>query len=170
MSDMHQDPSLRRHSADALGEIGDPTAISALVEVLESEDNDTDLRRAACAALGNMREKAVGILGRLYRVLLVSRNNEVRYRTALAVIKIGGDLQQALPILTQELRFANSLQRHHIANILKGLGPKAQRAVPELLDVLGQENWVRDEIIAALKTIDPGIGPDALETRDFEQH
>jgi len=170
MSDPKQDPSLRRHCAHSLGEIGHPTAVASLADVLESENNETELRIAACFALRNMGQVASPILGRLYRLLIVSRNDEVLYHTALVVITLGGDLQQALPQLMRELKFGKPLRRQRVAGILKDIGPKAKDTVPALLDVLGQENWVRDEIIAALKAIDPGISSDALETREFEQH
>ena len=45
---------IRRHAAEALGEIGTPAAVKALTRALE--DKDPEVRRAAVEALGEHKD------------------------------------------------------------------------------------------------------------------
>jgi len=80
----HQDPIVRRNSADSLGAIKDPTAVPALCEALH--DHAESVRSAAAFALGAIKDPAA--IPALRKALL-DNSSLVELQASSALVKIG---------------------------------------------------------------------------------
>lgn len=86
LNDMRRD--LRRASAEALGEIGEPKSTGHLLEV-SLKDVDAHVRRSAIEALGNIQAK--GAYKSLMDLLEVEKYYDVIEKIVVALIKIDAD-------------------------------------------------------------------------------
>lgn len=86
LNDMRRD--LRRASAEALGEIGEPKSTGHLLEI-SLKDVDAHVRRSAIEALGNIRAK--DSYGPLMDILEVEKYYDVVEKIVVALIKIDAD-------------------------------------------------------------------------------
>ncbi len=142
--------ALKRALAEALGEIGDPRAIPALVGALKDENER--VRRAAAVALGRIGAPAVpALIG-----ALKDADREVRRAAAEALGRIGD--REAVPALIGALKDADWEVRGAAAEALVRIGAPA---VPALVGALKDENgWVRGAAAEALGRVgDPRAVP-----------
>ena len=102
-----QDPRIRSAAVEALGELGDPSAIEALGNAL-AKDTDSDVRESAAEALGELGSpNAVQVL----RTGLKDGDEDVREAVVDALGEIGGPeaervLRQALADSDEDVRDA----------------------------------------------------------------
>ncbi len=110
---------MRRAAAEALGKIGDPQALPALIEALK--DKDSGVREVAAGALREIGPQALPALIEA----LKDKDSEVRRAAAEALGKIGGP--QALPALTEalkdEVRWVRRAAVEALAAVLKRIHP-----------------------------------------------
>jgi hypothetical protein len=128
-----RDPLVRRQSAEALGEIGDPRAVAPLIDLLS--DPDALIRRHAVEALGKIQDpRAVGPLAGILR------NSEeqwhVRSSAASALGQIGDP--NAVEFLTTALAYGHWTVRTQSAKALGRIGDR--RVVNPLILALKDED------------------------------
>lgn len=134
-----EDPEPRYWSADALGKIGDPAAIPALIRALA--DPFDAVRMSACVALGDLKAvEAVPSLidivagrvapGRHLSLFVPEEVGEVQWMAAQALDRIGDN--RAVGPLTKILPTAGGDLGLYVAQVLGGLNDR--RAVPALID------------------------------------
>lgn len=126
----HQNKDIRYEAAVRLGEIGDPTAVNALLAALH--DPMINNRTAAAKALGKIGDPAA--VDELVR-MLKDEIALVRQAAAEALGKIGDPA--AIPDLIKSLGEWNNDVRQAVASALGMIGDAA--AVPRLLAVLRDE-------------------------------
>ncbi len=133
-----EDPELRYWSADALGKIGDPAAIPALIRALG--DPFDAVRMSACVALGDLKAvEAVPSLidivsgksppGRHLSLFVPEEVGEVQWMAAQALGRIGD--KRALDPLMEVLATAGGDLGLYVAQALGELNDR--RAVPGLI-------------------------------------
>ena len=154
------DPLVRRDALHALGEVGNPTAHSAVSAMLKAAgaEKDAVVRKAAVEALS----KLVGPDDRadsaaLYP-LLQDKDSETRTNAAIVLGMIGGrEALEALPTLRLALHDEDPHFQELAAAAIGGLGKDAAPAVDDLGDALVRANeWkVRDNAALALSHIGP---------------
>ena len=136
---------LRYWAADALGKIGDPRAIPALVGALG--DEYSAVRMSACVALGDLKARdAVAPLirvvtgkvpsGKGYRLFIPEEVGEVRWMAARALGKIGD--ATAVDPLIEVLGSADGDLGLYVAQALGDL--RDSRAVPALMEKARRRN------------------------------
>jgi len=140
-------PSVRAHTATALGRIGDPSAVPALIKALK--DPDRAVRREAAKALGFMKDnRAVpGLME-----ALSDRDVNVRTYAVYALAEI--DDAKAADALLQALRDSEWCVRDQAAWALRALGDA--RVAGSLAALLKDEGVDASQVIWILK----GLGPD----------
>jgi HEAT repeat protein len=107
----------------ALGNIGDPRAVPALIEALKDEDEY--VRSYAASALGKIGKPAVPALIEA----LKHEDKTVRWSAAFSLDKIG---EPAVPVLIEALKHGDKFIRGYAAWILGRMGtPEALKAVKE---------------------------------------
>ncbi|MDI9633292.1 MAG: HEAT repeat domain-containing protein [Methanolinea sp.] len=147
----HPDPAVQYAAAEALGELGEPSAVPALVEALAG-DRHPGVRWEAAEALARIGAPAVdALVGILHHP-----DEDVRWKAAIALGEIGDE--RAIPPLIELLgdpdRFVQSRAAY-------ALGEFGRRATPLLRLALAQGNpRVRKGAITALREI---RDPDALD-------
>lgn len=168
----HEDLSIRCHVADALGRIGDKTAVDALIPLLE--DEDFDIRWRAADALGKIGSKtAVDAL----LFALKDENSAVRLSAAYALEQIG-DIA-AVDSLTQALNDENSFVRGRSAIALvkiygkpaadplvfasKNDNSSVSRQTVEIPEEISDKAII-DSLAFALKHEDSGVRREAVHT------
>ncbi|MCW3052072.1 MAG: lyase domain protein repeat-containing protein [Chthonomonadales bacterium] len=124
------DPNVRRVAVNALGKIGDPSAIPALIGALT--DTSDFVRLAAATELWKIGAPAIRALGRALRD---SYHYDIYH--SWEAIRETGD-KSSLPLLIEALKDTNSEVRWFAAHMLEQIGDPA--AVPSLCDALGDEN------------------------------
>lgn len=93
----------RTVAADALGIIGNQTAIAALIDALNA--NDAFVRASAAKALGEIGPRAKAAVGSLQKLLLQEAYGSVRQEAIIALGKIGPAAKAALPDLVGVAKF-----------------------------------------------------------------
>ncbi|HTY15850.1 MAG TPA: HEAT repeat domain-containing protein [Methanoregulaceae archaeon] len=138
------DINLQYNATEALGEVGDPFAINALIHAL-TRDRYSAIRWKAAEALARIGEPAIGPLIKE----LGNRNDDVRWKAAIALGDIG-DPKAVIP-LAGLLDDTDPYVRGRAAYALSAIG---QPAVSELVRVLdrGTTN-ARPSAVAALGRI-----------------
>jgi HEAT repeat protein len=140
-----ENEGVRRAATKALGELGDPQAVPALMEAIKVEDGG--VRHAAAKALGKIGAPAISALIQA----LQDENRRVRWAAAEALGQIGDP--QATPALIQALRDEDVEVRQAAAWALEKIGPPA---VPALIQALQDEDgWVRRAAAEALLKLLP---------------
>ena len=138
------DINLQYNATEALGEIGDPAAVAALIHALTS-DRYSAIRWKAAEALARIGEPAVVPLINE----LGNQNDDVRWKAAIALGDIGD--QRAVVPLAGLLGDTDPYVRGRAAYALSAIG---QPAVPELIRVLDKGTTdSRPSAIAALARI-----------------
>ena len=152
---MDESVRVREAAANALVEIGPQAvdAVPALIQALRNEEEDSDLRQAASAALGAIGSEAVPALVQA----LADEDEHVRWAAASALRDSGPDAVDAVPALVQALQDEHEDVRQAAASALGKIGPQA---VPALIEALGDgDAHVRQGASLALGL----IGPEARE-------
>jgi HEAT repeat protein len=147
---------VREAACKALGEIGDPQAISYLAEALQ--DVDRDVRWAACKALGEIGDPQA-----IPHLIQALRNEEewVREAACKALGEIGDP--QAISYLAEALQDVDGAVRWAACKALGEIGDP--QAIPHLLQALQDVDWdVRQAACKALGEIgDPQAIPHLLQ-------
>jgi len=152
---MDESVRVREAAANALVEIGLQAvdAVPALIQAIRNEEEDSDLRQAASAALGAIGPEAVPALIQA----LADEDEHVRRAAASALRDIGPEAVDAVPALIQALQDEHEDVRQAAASALGKIGPQA---VPALIGALGDGDAnVRQGASLALGL----IGPEAKE-------
>jgi HEAT repeat protein len=152
----HANPAVRVHAAYALGRIGNPAAIPAVVAALADAENNAAVAIAAEKALVSWGEQVKGAL--LHAALQGPPN--VRPRALRALGKIGGeDLEHPLRALISDPLPA---VRAQAASALGQIaGARAVEAMSPLLQ--DSDKWVRYEVAEALVHLGSVRGRSVLE-------
>jgi len=142
--------SIRKAAAEALGKIGDKSAIKALKETLS--DNNVFVRAQAAKALGEIRSSKSAFA--LIRSLKDPKGH-VRTEVATALGKIGGDeaISALVPLLRDDLAYI----RKAAATALVKIGPEA---VDQLIESLEESNHQVHKIVV---NVLGAMGPVAFE-------
>ncbi len=132
-------PEHRREAIWVLGDIGPEAgeATEALAAALRDETplstyRVSDCARAILARIGPPARAAVPTLLEDFE----RGDAELRFRAALALVKITGDVKRYLPALAEGLSSPNIHIRRDAAEALGQIGPAAKGAVPALIRVL----------------------------------
>lgn len=144
LDDPHHE--IRERAAHELGEIGDPTAAKALIQILD--DPDADVRFAVAEALGELRSEAA--MKPLMR-RLEDEDPDVCAAAAVALGKIG--LTDPIGALIEKLDHQDRFVRAGAAQALGDLDAAA--AVPQLINLMRNDSIgdVRRAAAAALCAI-----------------
>jgi HEAT repeat protein len=159
-------------AAMALGGIGEAAkeAVPPLSGIVKDTTRAVELRRAAAYGLGGIGPTAKDATAVLTAVL---KDADVRVRVKSAVALIGIDKQNtaaAMPVLRAALTGKDELGRLEAVFGLRGLGPAAKDAVPDLIATLkaggrtaklAQEALGRIGEPAARALVEAAKGPDA---------
>jgi len=135
-------PDVRRSAANALGKIGDASAVPGLVEALEDRDNY--VRNSATFALGCVGD-ASAVLALVKA--LQDEDGGVRIEATYALGKIG-DIS-AIPALIEGLKDANTVICQHAAEELKKMGDP--HTLPR--KILADARWSARERINVLDSL-----------------
>jgi HEAT repeat protein len=148
----HKDPNIRRHAANALGEIGDPSTVPALIGSLN--DRTDFVRRKAAISLKKIGAPAVPALAGA----LKSREELVRNAAYEALMAFGD--ASALPAVIEALKDDNVFVRGYAVEVLGKLGDAS--AVPALIvvmrdryDAMWRAKYApteKEQIVAALES------------------
>lgn len=134
------DAQVRLWSAFALGEMraGAKEAIPALLKALE--DKEATVRAEVLSALGGMGPVAKEALPRV-TASLKDAEKRVRRTAAAALWHIDAQIDVPLPILIEGFKDkeADSLDRQACILVIATMQSKAQSAVPELIEALGDK-------------------------------
>ena len=110
----------RRKAAEALGEIGEPAAVPALIGVLAEYDQRTTLKTSSMASLGKIGDRsAVKPIGKLLDRSLNDPNVEVRMAAIPVLGQLGGT--QAAEILVNALVYYDLLMLREERRSPKGV-------------------------------------------------
>ena len=161
----HKDGRVRTAAAEAIGMIGSAASRSAtqLAELLQ--DNDADTRAAAARSLGQMGRRAADQSSRLVQAL-DDEDPRVRDAASAALVEIG---KPAVKVLIRSLSRGDPI---FLQAVIDTLGRLGSDAVPELIDVLGDNDGlvlVRQYAAAALARsteTDKRIVPALIEALD----
>jgi HEAT repeat protein len=139
------DPLVRGVAAQTLGRIGPPSAVPALLPLLDQED---EVRRSALLALLDLRAEARVVVPILVKWL---RAEDVPQRR-LAAGELGGLGPEAVPAvaaLVEALKDEGKGVRADAIRSLGRIGPGARAAVPALSAVLAGDGPAEDRLAAA---------------------
>jgi len=92
------------------------------------------------------------------KTALLAPDRNMRGAAAVAIWRISGDVDTALPVLLQEMPREEEIVKWDWIITLGEMGPRAKAAVPQLKNELKQDRywWVRGDVTNALMKIDPG--------------
>jgi HEAT repeat protein len=140
------DPDIRRTAAQALGKLGEPSAVPALIEALS--DHDAHVRRYAAWSLGAIGEAFAPTSSAGLLPLLSDADPRVAAAAAEAIGRIGAS-RAAIEALTNTLVHAEPQARLHAAAALRWLeSPEAFGAL--VLAAHDEAGDVRQAAVSAL--------------------
>ena len=157
----------RIHCARAIGLIGAPQAspaVPTLKEVLADSKNDSELRRACAAALGDLGKNGSEGVPAL-AAALTSKDSDTLLRRAAAeaLDQIGAEARPALPALKTALKdddqFVRSLSLHALSRMGKELGDDRKEVVVGMLAAM--DDNVLEVRVAAIEGLGH-LGTDVL--------
>jgi HEAT repeat protein len=169
-----KNPKLERltriHCARALGLIKVLSAVPSLKEVLADTKNDSELRRACAAALGDMGNQAAEAVPVLATVL-TAKDSDVLLRRAAAeaLDQMGVESRPALEALRTVLKdndqFVRSLSLHAISHMGKELGDEREKTVRAIF--VAMDDNALEVRVAAIEALG-NLGADVLgeQTKD----
>jgi HEAT repeat protein len=129
----HPDKYVRRNAIWALGKIGPPAASAIAVLCQALRDEDPRSASGAAQSLGCLGELGAPAISALTEAM--RGTNVVLCRLAAkALSEIG---RPAIPTLVQHLRHHDPFVRGEAAVALGWMGPRAEKAVPALVEMLG---------------------------------
>ena len=138
----------RRKAAEALGEIGEPSAVPALIGVLGEYDQRTTLKSSAMVSLGKIGDRsAVKPIGKLLDRSLNDPNVELRMAAIPVLGQLGGT--QAADILVNALAYYDLLMLREERRSPKGVFTGDETDL----------NALRDSLRGPMELFgDPGLG------------
>ena len=142
------------NAAYALGTIG-ASAVPQLIETLGDENGST--RRMAAYALAAVGAAAVPALSEA----LQHTEDAVRIEASYALAQIGDAAEPAIPALLERTKDECVEVRRYLAEALGGLGATAVPAVPQLIDIVADDDDKQARFEAALALAQ--IGPAASD-------
>jgi HEAT repeat protein len=157
---------VRIEAARALAAVDDGGAASTEVlnELLRTDDDG--LKRTAIDIIGVLKEKAVGTVPALIRVLGHPKP-DVRREAAAALGLIGPGAGAAVPALAAALKDPADEVRMEAADALEFMPKAAKEAVPALIAALGDPHpKVRTEVEQTLEVIRDVLGPGDTALRE----
>lgn len=125
----------RKNAVKALGEIGDPRAVPALINILRELSQRTTLQQEAMIALGNIGDRsAVTEIGRLLDRSLSSSGDELRMVAIQVLGQLGGT--EAAEILLNALSYYDRAMLIAESRSLKGVFTGDEHGLRALQDSL----------------------------------
>lgn len=149
-------PHVRKHSAWALGEIGENAAPAVLALADALRDKDNGVRQEAAWALGRMGERAAPAISSLAIALRdESGNKDLHWTAAYALGRMGKKATPAVRMLIIALKKDEDEHvRSEAADTLGIIGEEAAPAIPALTDALkDKDEHVRSEAAKAIEKI-----------------
>ncbi len=130
-----------------LGEVGDERAVDPLIQVLQDESVEDEIRTVAASSLGDIGdERAVDIL---IQVLQNPNDREIENAAIIGLGKVGG--AGVVDLLVDALR-DRSLLRESASKALQLIGPPAVEHISDRL--LSEEYvWIHENLIRLLGLI-----------------
>jgi hypothetical protein len=161
LKEKHSDASMRLIAVEALGKIGDPRAVEALILALRDENNR--VRRATAEALGELGDsRAVAPL----ITALQDRDANVRYIATSALGELGDDRAVAsLVQMLSEAEIDRSLVSYNLINaVAVSLGQLGDAGFEALIAALQDEDvWVCQSAVMALGELENPRAVEPLE-------
>ncbi len=156
----NSDDTIREQAAVKLGELGDLSALQALIKVLA--DPDSDVRYAATTALGKLGGEST--IRPLTRLLNHDDDPDVQAAAAIALGKIG--FSAPTSALIEQLNHSDRFVRAGVLNALGRL--KASAAVSKIVHIMRNDpiSDVRAAAQKALCQIDDNQAKQALRRAD----
>lgn len=157
----HKDPNMRRQAANALGEIGDPVAVPALIASLN--DQTEYVRRKAAISLKRIGAPAVPALAQGLK-----SGEELVRNAAFDLLMEFGDAS-AIPALIEALKSDNLSVRKRAVQMLEKVGDAS--AVPALAALLRDkyDAFWRNKYDALEREQSPFVPVSAASTRSLEE-
>jgi HEAT repeat protein len=142
-------PEAQLRAAQLIWHMGPDAAATAPALARALRECDAETRAPLVTALDRLGPRARPAVDAI-RHLLRDEDKWVRYRAASALVGIDSDYgETVLPVLVELLRDEET--RCHAMDVVAGIGPAADEAVPELTAALEAENmYVRHRAAAAL--------------------
>ncbi|MDO8873019.1 MAG: HEAT repeat domain-containing protein [Methanoregula sp.] len=178
----HKDPQIQYEAAEALGNIGDESAVGPLITALK-RDEFSGVRWKAAEALSKIGNPAVELL----IATLQYPDDDVRWKAAIALGEIGNPdaIEPLIQLLSDDDRFVRSRAAHALSMIGNTAAPPLIQALkkgdpdvrwgaalalgkiknpiavePLILALADEEAMVRAEAASALASIGtPALGP-----------
>ncbi|MDP2796833.1 MAG: HEAT repeat domain-containing protein [Methanoregula sp.] len=178
----HKDPQIQYEAAEALGNIGDESAVGPLITALK-RDEFSGVRWKAAEALSKIGNPAVDLL----IATLQYPDDDVRWKAAIALGEIGNPdaIEPLIQLLSDDDRFVRSRAAHALSMIGNPAAPPLIQALkkgdpdvrwgaalalgkiknpiavePLILALADEETMVRAEAASALASIGtPALGP-----------
>jgi HEAT repeat protein len=141
----HWDETVRRETADALGQIGAP-AVAPLIAALTATDEKA--RQGAATALGQVGKPASDAAKPLTALLAKETSVPVRAAALVALSRVGVAPEAAVPLLVEGALHDDAEVRHAAINGLLGNRAITEKAVPALIAALRSDSLPRRQRVA----------------------
>jgi hypothetical protein len=149
-----EDPRIRTAACQALGEIGDGSAVPELLRVMIN-DKDGNIRWQATGALGKIGVAAVPGLSESLK------DNDWRVRRSAAEAIWSMREPAAIPGLIEALTDRNDVVRQAVGSALEVMG---ELAVPKLIEALKtRDKYSGQPIVDMLRRIGASVGLEAIQ-------
>ena len=125
-----EDRKVRNQALEALGKIGDPSAVPALITSLKDQDSGVRLRAAqSLKEIGPKAKTAVSGLIEMFK----DESKPIRKEVSQALVNIGSE---AIPALIEALRNEDNVVCIWAQSTLRKIGPEAKAVLPVLIGAL----------------------------------
>jgi HEAT repeat protein len=159
-----KDPSeqVRISAASALGELHVEQAVGVLIDA--THDPSSEVVLFAAQALGQIGSPAAAPAVPELLSLLENENYKARQIAAMALAQIDVSVEQAVPVMIEDLTLPDEWARYEAANALGFMEKAAQSAIPALKRLLkDQSRNVQQQACRTLRNIGTSEAKDALK-------